>query len=567
MRRGSGRGRHGRGRPGGGRHARRVAAGLLLALLPAAGAGAEPGAAIRSLEVVRPDPAARPLVGERRVRRWLRPALEDGCDAAAARAALERRYRFLGYVPRVEARCADGALHLSIRESSHAIARIAFDPAELIGLGLRIDPAFEDRRRLHPVPPDGPRPALRALLQTREGDLYNHERYRAERQALERLGYTLAFVPLPPRGDDYPAGAYLVQSLTPPRDSAGDPGRRRNYLGGNASHGPRRGAAVGATYQRQELFGRLDRLSVAPLYNASLGGQLSYVAPLLADRHDPAALFDLTFDLYSDFVHNRLLQGIVTDQRTTGVSAVLGIRPVGVAGPHDLRLEAGLRHERLRLEETIPGEPEENLTALRLGAAWTYRHTDRWPSLTLRLAPAVDVATARAGGDRGFLRPGLEGNFHVRHLSGWETDLRWVAGTLDRSVPSFEQWSLGGAASVRGFREDFALGRHLAALQAELWFPLARPLPARLETGGEPDQPGALPLERRVARHLKGALVLDGGYLSGTADGVNLAVAGAGIGLRFLVPRRPIVVKIDYAWGLGGRGGDRFPYVALGYRF
>jgi hypothetical protein len=555
------------GRP---RAGRRPAAGVLPVLLACGAASGAPPEPVVNVTIRLPDPGARPVFDAARVRRWLRPLLASGCDADAARAGLDRRYRFLGYVPAIETRCAGEALEVSIRESSHRIALIAFDAAELGRRGLRTDPFYEETRRLYPVGPDTPRPALRALIRTREGDLYNHERYRTERQALERMGYTLAFVPLPPAADDeYPSGAYLVQGLAPPQPAAGDPGRRRNYAGGSASYGPRRGGAVGAQYQRDGLVGRLDRLSVAPLYNASWGGSLSYTAPLLADRREPERLYDLTFDFYSDFLHDRLLDGVETDQRTTGASIVLGVRPVGLAPRHDLRLEAGLRHERLDLEEDLPGAEAEDLAALRLGLAWTWRHADRWPSLTARLVPAIDLAGRVAGGDRTFVRTGLEAGLHVRHLSGWETDLRFFGGTIDRDVPSFEQWSLGGAASVRGFREDFRLGRHLAALQAEVWFPLARTLEARAAAGGSAaaDDAATPPIEPRAARLLKGALIVDTGYVAGTSDGDNIALAGAGIGLRFLVPRRPLVVKIDYAWGLGGRGGDGFPYVALGYRF
>lgn len=545
-----------------GGRARGATAALACILTAIVARAAEP-VTVRGVEILRPDATARPVFEPEAIRRWLEPVLADGCDPDAAHDALDRRYRFLGYVPAIEARCDAGALDLTIRESSHRITLIAFDPAELVRRGLKADPWFEDRLHLHPVPADGPRAALRALLQTREGDLYNHERYRAERQAIERLGYTLAFVPLPPGDEPYPPGAYLIQGLAPPAPAGRTAARRRNYVGGDASFGPRRGGSIGAQYQRQELFGRLDRLSVAPLYNAALGGQLTYVAPFLADRDDPHRLYDLTLEFYSDFIHDRFLEGIETDQRTSGASFGLGIRPARLAPRHDLRFEFGVRHERLDLERAIPGEPEEDLSAVRLGVNWSYRHTDRWPSLTMRLYPSVDLAVDGAGGARAFVRPGLEAGLHTRHLSGWETDLRVIGGTVDRQVPSFEQWSLGGAASVRGFREDFRLGRHLGALQAEIWFPLARTLQSRPDPGGATD----LPLEPRSARLLKGALIFDGGAITGTADGDNVAIAGAGIGLRFLVPRRPVVVKIDYVWGLGGRGEEAFPYASLGYRF
>jgi hypothetical protein len=530
-----------------------------------------PGAAppvLGEIRLIRPAPDAVPVWSEAALRRLITGRRTGGpCDAPGIAAFLERRYRFLGYVPSITARCEDGALHLSIRESSHVIDTITFDAADLTGLGLRPDPAYREERRLYPVPEEMPRAALRALMKTRPGDLYNFERYRADRAALERLGFTIAFVPGVAEEGDYPRGAYLIQSLRPRAARRDDPRRENNYLGGSASYGPRTRAAIGADYQRSELFGRFDRLSVAPLYNAALGGTLSYSAPLMAAREDPRRLYDAAFDIYSDFRHNRLLQGIETDQRSTGASLRMGFRPAWIAAPHELRFETALRHQRVSFEAALPGEPEEGLTALRLAADWTYRHTERPPSFTFRLGATVDQALRAAGGDRRFLRPSLEAGLHTRHPAGVETDLRFVAGTLDRAVPSWEQWSLGGPATVRGFREDFRLGRHFSALQAELWFPLARPLESLPGPPGADPAPGLLPREPSAARLMKGALFADGGTVSGTADGRNAAIAGAGIGLRLLVPRRPLVIRIDYAWGLGGRGGDSFPYVALGYRF
>jgi outer membrane translocation and assembly module TamA len=62
-------------------------------------------------------------------------------------------------------------------------------------------------------------------------------------------------------------------------------------------------------------------------------------------------------------------------------------------------------------------------------------------------------------------------------------------------------------------------------------------------------------------------LFADGGSIVRTTTGANEAIAGAGVGIRFIVPRHPLVIRIDYGWGLGSAGGDAFPYVSLGYRY
>jgi len=172
------------------------------------------------------------------------------------------------------------------------------------------------------------------------------------------------------------------------------------------------------------------------------------------------------------------------------------------------------------------------------------------------------------GGERVFVRPSLDGSVHGRFPSSLEVDLHFLGGTVDRKVPSFELWSLGGATTVRGFREDSFLGRDLASLQAELWLPFARSVQAVAPAPSEGDQNLArTPVESRAARLFKLALFLDGGYLAGTTTNTTETIAGAGLGIRFIVPHRPFVIRADYGRGLGARGGEWFPYVTLGYRY
>ncbi len=533
---------------------------------------AEEGGPVIAVEIVSPPAGSdhRPVLSEEQLRREVAPLIGAGCDEPALARALERRYRFLGYVPSLEVSCLETGARLRVRESSHTIDLITFDAADLESIGVRPDPDFEGRLRLYPVPADAPRAVLRGLLQTRAGDLYNFERYRADRDALQKMGYTVAFIPGETRtGSDYSSGAYLIQSLTPRVAAAG--GRRKtNYLGGTGSYGPRKKSALGLLYEKDELLGRLDRLSIAPSYNAAAGGTVSYKAPLLSSRAEPRSLFDLDLSLFSEYRHNRLLNGVLTDERQSGFAIALGMRPLGLKAPHSVRFMIGLRGERIALQETPPGEADGTTDTVQIGASYEWRHTYRWPSLSARLDPAVDFAARAGGGERTFVRPGLDATLHGRFPTGVEAELHFRGGTLDRDVPSFELWSLGGATTVRGFREDSFLGRHLGALQAEIWLPFARPQPAASAfPAGEDEGPDSArtPFEPRAARLFKWALFLDGGYLSHTTTGTTEGIAGVGIGIRFIVPRHPLVIRLDYGRGLGSRGGDSFPYVTLGYRY
>ena len=170
------------------------------------------GAPVRSIDVELVNPPGRPGTGAvfpaETLRRELRRVAAQECDAHAVEDALARGYRFLGYVPTLTVTCTATSLRVRVRESSAIVDLITFDPADLSRIGVKPDPDFEEKLHLYPVPADAPRAVLRSLLLTREGDLYNFERYRADSEALAKLGYAVAFIPgQPAEGSDYPRGA------------------------------------------------------------------------------------------------------------------------------------------------------------------------------------------------------------------------------------------------------------------------------------------------------------------------------------------------------------------------
>jgi hypothetical protein len=116
-----------------------------------------------------------------------------------------------------------------------------------------------------------------------------------------------------------------------------------------------------------------------------------------------------------------------------------------------LRFELGLRHERVSLTEAAPGGQETDLTVFEFGLAWDLRRSHRWPSLTGRIAPDLDVSVDRLGGSLDFVRAGLDAALHFRFPTGLESEIHVLGGTVGGDAPTFELWSLGGP-KVRGFR-------------------------------------------------------------------------------------------------------------------
>jgi hypothetical protein len=509
------------------------------------------------------DTAAPVVYSPDDIARMVRPQIGRPCEPSRIEELVASRYRWLGYVPFVQATCADGVLRLRVRESSHRIALVTFDPSDLGRIGLAAT-RVEDERLLYPVPLTAPRDLLKGLIESRPGDLYNLERDRVDRAALARLGYVLLFIPGPPAEDDeYREGAYLIQSERERRENGSDRPKKVNYLGGNAGYAPRAGASAGLTYSRSDVLTGLDSLSFNPTFNSEWGGDVTYAAPLLAARQAPLRLYDIKISAFSTFIPNRLIDGVEQDQRSTGFSVALGARPLRLQGPNDLRLEGEIRREVVDLSATA--QPTD-LTLVRLSALHDWRHTFLPPSVTVRTVPSLEVSLGVAGGVP-FLRPAIQLFLHSRYRTGFEVDLHLSGGGLDRPVPDFELFSLGGPTTVRGFQEDTRLGRGIAALQSELWIPFARPLEARPVKGEEIDNPAAAPHVPRFIRWVKGAVFLDGGAVWQSPNSGRDALAGAGVGLRFVVPGQPLVVRIDYGWGLGPAGGDAYPYVSLGYSF
>ncbi|HKQ98572.1 MAG TPA: BamA/TamA family outer membrane protein [Candidatus Polarisedimenticolia bacterium] len=536
----------------------------ILALRPAIAAGADPASdsTIRLVPFEGAPEGAR-ILPDAELRSRLDRALEAGCDPDRIAETLAAPYRALGYVPRVTVTCNGPGADVVLRESSHRIALLTFDPADLTALHLTAQ-GLEGETPLYAVPGTAPRAVLRGLLQSRAGDLYNTERYRSDRLTLARLGYALLFIPGAPAADDaYPEGALLVQSTSPRPEEGTRPDRRRNYIGGQAAYGPRAGPSAGITYARSDLLRAYDRLTFSPTFNESWGGTLQYTAPFIARNKEPHRLYDVGVAGYSTFQNNRLLDGEERDERRSGVTVSLGARPLGIRPLHELRLETSLRYEAVGIED----EPDTaHQTVLRLGVTHDYRHLWLGPSFTFRTAPAVEAALG-FGDELQWIKPTIEFDWHARLGQGYEADVRLTGGGIDRPVPEFELFSLGGVSSVRGFREDTWLGRGRALTQAELWIPFARPIESRPPTPEEAAGGAPIPYEPRIARRLKAAVFLDAGTVWQTTEGTRETLWGAGVGLRFVVPDQPLIIRLDYGWGLGPDGGDAFPYVSLGYQY
>ena len=129
-------------------------------------------------------------------------------------------------------------------------------------------------------------------------------------------------------------------------------------------------------------------------------------------------------------------------------------------------------------------------------------------------------------------------------------DVTGSMAATSRQTPIFLLPSLGGADTVRGFRQDAALGRKLWAVQTEFWAPVPTTVTPR-----DGDS-----VREFLRKNIRLAAFVDFGGIYDTSLPVFGGMAfpplsaglraGPGVGLRFL--QGPIALKLDWAYGLGG---------------
>ena len=194
--------------------------------------------------------------------------------------------------------------------------------------------------------------------------------------------------------------------------------------------------------------------------------------------------------------------------------------------------------ERTAVEVSLaPGSPgavgqSARLSSWTLSSAWSIEGTSGQGPWWVTLRPSwLEGHVSDPGNTYRKARLNAAARYH---RGGHALD---VAATVQRAsagTPVFEQPSLGGGESVRGFAVDDAIGREAWTLQSELWWPLPRA-----------DGPAATLLSS-----LRAATFVDLARLRQPAAGSNAGtLRGAGLGLRLLF--QPAVIKLDYAWGRG----------------
>lgn len=223
----------------------------------------------------------------------------------------------------------------------------------------------------------------------------------------------------------------------------------------------------------------------------------------------------------TDTEANRYITGTKQNEQRTGARARLELELFRDRNGHLLKFFT----EPARTKVTLGAIRTTN--TIDVGAVHLYESSGSPYPWTWRFEPTLRWGTATATVQQ-HQRASATARFHRQLPKGWATDIAAQAAFASASTPLFDQPSLGGAESLRGFRRDDAVAIRLWTLQPELWAPVYTNL-------------------FLAAFHDIG----NAGDLSTTPR------RGPGLGLRYVAG--PAVLRIDWAYGLGpaATGGSR----------
>ncbi len=335
-----------------------------------------------------------------------------------------------------------------------------------------------------------------------------------------------------------------------PGTSADTPRReKKNFLGGGIEYNPGQGIRAFGSLQRRDVFG-------ADLLSVESGGQGSgftnvhyardYVFfPALGRR------LSLDIDGGTDYTRQRILDGVLTNERRSGGAVRLDLEFFRDRNSHRLGVFAEARHETVRLTAAQPesaprAETAANLNTIDIGAQHEWRRQLAHRPLHLRIEPWVRFGLGWSASEDSFRRFQLSVVYHQSLSGPLEFESRLQARIASTATPVFELPSLGGADSVRGFRSDESLARRLWAVQNEIWCPVMR--------GGAPSK-----FRDFVRRDVRLAWLYDLGGTELPADGLPVSPSGFrhGTGLGLRVKYQGVVLEVDWAYGFGSEGEGR----------
>jgi len=328
--------------------------------------------------------------------------------------------------------------------------------------------------------------------------------------------------------------SFIPKSPTVRNDALGGAPKRNNFLGGGVIYHPDQGVRLLGRYQRKELGPGNLSLQLGDQSKDVLGSG-NYFSDFVFFNSLGHRRLSLQFSGASDVNAKRLLSGIATDERRTGGLARGELELFRDWNGHLLRVYGEGRRATVELSGETISTSKNNLTTLDFGAFYLFQSQTYQRSW--RLEPMLRFGLGLAASEPRFQRFTVNGTFHQKLSNSYELDFTGHLGLATENTPVFELPSFGGAEVLRGFRSDALLGRRLWSLQNEFWLPVPR------------TQNAVKGIGVFLQRNVRLAGFVDVGGIQQTTTGDSGIHAGPGLGLRVLY--YPMVLKLDWAYGLG----------------
>jgi hemolysin activation/secretion protein len=227
---------------------------------------------------------------------------------------------------------------------------------------------------------------------------------------------------------------------------------------------------VGLVMNARSLFGRSDPLTVtATGADGTMAGTVGYSIPVTTRGTRIGAQYDYSaIDIRS---------GPFAPLDITGTASNAGLslsQPLFV--DTNTRLNLVLGYNTRDTITKLAGTPVTRADTRNVTLGFDVQRFDRGGVWYAR--PYVTIGMERFGGDLGFVKLNADGVWSRSYDSGLSTVVRGSFQLSDTSrLPAFEQFFVGGMATVRGYREGVLIGDRGYFVSAEAQFPLW-PVPA-----------------------------------------------------------------------------------------
>lgn len=356
-----------------------------------------------------------------------------------------------------------------------------------------------------------------------------------------------------------PAPPEIISNTIPPVSEALDdaeagspaaartPAKGSNYVGFGLAYLPNQGVRFVGQYQR--VLPNLQVISLeAGTESAALGSGSYHKDFLWFDQIHHRLQLDANGG--TNYTHNRLFNGVQTNERRTGGSGSLSLEWIrNDKGFHaDSTLSAGSSNVTL---SNVAGQQSQRLTYVDVSSSFVY-FSDHAQLTQIHIQPTVRFGVTSFASRAGFVSGSISADL-LRYLTpAWMPDFRLEITPrfqgATTGTPEYEAPSIGGAETVRGFRADASLARLAATIQNELWIP---------STGSKRYHERFLDF---LSHKVWIAPFFDYGYSAQTVSGVSGSLLGPGIGGRILLGAA--LFKLDWGYGLyngpSGLGGSKF---------